>query len=117
MMDEVVPFPSFEWKRTETTHMSSRLIRLGHCGRVPLIWLAFKYLQGIDECGWQEEEAKAAPYRDVRFGSSRSGREPIKLLVRRPMPVTLLKVASQTTPYQEAEQGSVAVFQLSFFVH
>ena len=49
MMDEVVPFPSFEWKRTEITHISCRFVRVDHSGRVPLIWLSFKYLQGIDE--------------------------------------------------------------------
>ena len=49
MMDEVVPFPSFEWKRTEITHICCRFIRLDHSGRVPLMLLLFKYLQGIDE--------------------------------------------------------------------
>ena len=49
MMDEVVPFPSFEWKRTETTHMNCRFARVDHSGRVPLMLLLFKSLQGIDE--------------------------------------------------------------------
>ena len=48
-MSRMVFFSPFEWKRTESTHMYFRLVRLGHSGRDPLIWLLDKYLQGIDE--------------------------------------------------------------------
>jgi hypothetical protein len=44
--DEVI---LFEWKRTETTHMPCRFVRLDHSGIVPLNLLLKQDLQGINQ--------------------------------------------------------------------
>ena len=45
----IIVLPLFEWKGTESTHIVTRLVRLDHTGRVPLIWFNDNLLQGIDE--------------------------------------------------------------------